>query len=94
MSRLLLSALVATAGLFATVPSQSEPAAPQEATAQEHKMGKRLEALNLSEDQKAKLREIHGQQWPDKKSKHRAIMGVLTPEQRQQLKQMHAAKKH
>ena len=52
---------------------------------QHHAMGMHLlRGLNLTDDQKAKVKALH-------KETHEKLMAILTPEQKEQLKQKHDA---
>ena len=82
--RLAPTILAALVGLGLPVRSQEpQPAAP---------LARRghgdLQSLGLSDDQKQKLREIRKQYAHDPEGRRKALMEVLTPEQREKLKEL------
>ena len=88
--RRLLTVAFAALSLAAQAPQAPAPQAPPaDATPPHARRGRGdLQALGLSEEQRQKVREIRKQYANDPEARRKALMEVLTPEQRDKLKEI------
>lgn len=85
MRRLPIFALLSALALPAAAQA---PSTPPGAPPQARRGHGDLQALGLSDEQKRKLREIRQQYPDDPKARRKAALEVLTPEQRDKLKEI------
>ena len=85
MRRLLLPALAA---LSLSAQDPQAPAPAPRPPMPHARRGGDLQALGLTDEQRQKAREIRGQYPNDPKARRKALMGILTPEQREKLKEI------
>ncbi|MFN8012349.1 MAG: hypothetical protein U0P81_13350 [Holophagaceae bacterium] len=80
-------ALLAATALVQEPPAQAPGQAPAAAQPRSRRDPlKRFEGLDLTQDQKDRLRAVFAQGRQDRRERRKAVMGILTPEQRRKLK--------
>lgn len=83
-----LTVLALATGLASALPAAAQEPPPPAPQARPHRGNGAFKELGLTEDQKQKLREIRQQYPDDPKARRKAIEAILTPEQRDKLKEM------
>ncbi len=84
-------ALLATAALAQEPQPQVQPPPPGVQQRQRRDPLKRFEGLDLSADQKEQLRAMFAKRDGDRRERRKAVLSVLTPEQRRRLKEARKA---